>query len=143
LPPDIDVYVQLPERDERVLVGFLDEYMPDWRTADRWLEAKPPQDAIARGLEGSTEEFALYGRVDTMPGVDFAVVAFPADGSLVLGLSVDGEDEERGKALAESLLERLFGQVNARRGVAIWEEPPLSWAAQSDWGSERVYASRP
>jgi hypothetical protein len=90
LPPDIDVYVQLPERDERVLVGFLDEYMPDWRTADRWLEAKPPQDAIARGLEGSTEEFALYGRVDTMPGVDFAVVAFPADGSLVLGLSVDG-----------------------------------------------------
>src|SRR2546423_9978136 len=97
VPPDIDVYVQLPHRKEQVLCSFLDEYMPDWRTADRWLDAEPPEAAMARALTGPTEEFARYGRVDT-PGVDFVIIAFPADGSLVLGFSVDAEDEEQGEA---------------------------------------------
>lgn len=142
LPPDIDVYVQL-KRNEAVLVAFLHEYMPDWRRADLWLDDEPPEEAIARGLRGVTEGFARYGRADTLPGVDLVVVAFPADGSLVLGLAVDGEEEERGKALAGTLLDRLFSRFAARRGVAIWEEPPLSWAAQPEWGPERVCASRP
>lgn len=137
------MYVQLPERDEEVLSAFLDEHMPQWRRADRWLDAEPPEEAIARGLRGATEEFARYGRAESLPGVDLVVVAFPADGSLVLGLCVDGEDEERGTALAGTLLDQLFSQFTARRGVAIWEEPPLSWAAQPEWGSERVCASRP
>jgi hypothetical protein len=146
MPPNVDIYARVEHRDERVLRAFLDSFLDGWQDDGAWLDAEPVGEALDRAFSEPESTFARYGRSssDRVPQV---IVAFGRDGSMVLGLTIDGEDEAAAIDTAEVLIDQLIVKVGGSAAIAAWEEPPP--LDRDEWDSvvgtlgSRLVAVRP
>lgn len=93
--------------------GFLGRYLGEWRTLEAWMWA-----------DAYNEATGAFGPA----GSGLTAIAFPRDGGVVLGLSVDERPDELGaRDAASRFLEHLMETSGAVEGFAEAEElPPLS-----------------
>ena len=132
MPPYVDVYARVEQRDELVLRQFLDEYASDWGEPGTWLDDEPLGDALHRAFSDPKASFARYGRAEAS-ALSHVIIAFGTDGSMILGLSIDGADEKGAVQEAEGLIDRLKSEVGASSAIAVWEEPPP--LSRDEWDS--------
>ena len=115
MPPFLDVYARVERRDPAILDSFLGEFMYGWEDDDRWLDEEPVNQAFERAFGDSTTSFARYGRSSTS-GIASVIVAFGRDGSMILGVSIEGEDEAEADARAPDLIDALNGESGCLNG---------------------------
>ena len=105
---------------------FLNSHVNDWRRDDAWLE----EDAVAlldAGLRDEKTGTVHYSPKATNDTHEYVIVAFPTDGGVVLGLSLDLEDVPGGSAVparTAAVLASLREETGARDGFYAVEHPP-------------------
>lgn len=125
-----DVYVRLPVLDRRAVEAFLERHVTGWRESGAWL-SEDASDILAAGLAGSLSAETLYASSGVIRDLDVecVIIAFPWDSGVVVGVSVDLE-QDGADAAAERWLRRLLEETGAQQGFAKVEEPPPRSAAQ-------------
>ncbi|NUW46283.1 hypothetical protein [Nonomuraea rhodomycinica] len=122
MPPCLDVYVWVPERNPETLGRFVDDYVDGDGCGDgqrhgrtRYLRARAPHHQ--------------------------AIITSTRDGATVLGLSVDAPDDLPAVlSLAEDLMGRLLRQFSAPAGRAGVELPPAE--DRSEWHDDALVLLR-
>ncbi|MEV0144677.1 MULTISPECIES: hypothetical protein [unclassified Nonomuraea] len=144
MPPCLDVYVWIPERDSELLGRFIDSYVNVEDPGDERFHAfvrvhvlGTANDADQKALDGDGA-FTLYLRARDHYQ---AIITFTRDGAVVLGLSVDAPDDlpetlRQADQLAEQL-RRQFSAPAARAGVEL---PPAG--DSSEWYEEALVVFR-
>lgn len=123
MAPCFDVYVRLREVDRAVVEGFLERHLPGWRDGGAWLSEDGDR-VVEAGLRGLAGGQVLYGPVRGSE-LEFVVLAFPVDGGVVVGVSVDlGVDQDAAAVVAEGWLARMVAELGACEGFFQGEEPP-------------------
>lgn len=79
-----------------------------------------PLELISALIQAPAEAHAIYWNNPTQNHVRTAMLFFTADGSMIVGLSVDS-DQQR---VLEDSIERLAVCLEARAGYCAYEEPP-------------------
>ena len=148
MPPNLDVYVLVSPREERVVQHFLDRYVDVPTSADRgdeelmilpvnanreparfedwdWAPAESLDAAIRRGLTQPWRAFRLY--LEAREPYSEAILSFTSSGHIVLGLSIDDEHQTAENLdTARSLLHAMADEFGSARGFVGWEvAPPL------------------
>jgi hypothetical protein len=140
--PCVDLYVRLPELKREVVERFLSSHIDDWRRDDAWLE----EDAVAlldAGLRDEKTGTVHYSSKTTDDAYEYVIVAFPTDGGVVLGLSLDLEDVPGGSVVsahAPAVLVTLREETGARDGFYAVEHPPPLTAGE--WHRVQADATR-
>ncbi|MER6952196.1 hypothetical protein ABT294_50120 [Nonomuraea sp. NPDC000554] len=149
MPPCLDVYVWLPERNSKVLGRFVDSYV-NVAASDERLHAFMRVHVL--GIANDTDDKALDElRLDDGDDVftlylkardhHQAIITCTRDGATVLGLSVDAPDDlPEALRKAEQLVEQLRQQFSAPAGCAGVELPPAG--DRSEWHEEALVLLR-
>jgi hypothetical protein len=150
MPPCLDVYVWIPERDPEVFKQFIDNYVNVDDPGDERLHAFTRvhitgimNDTDGRALDElrlheSDDAFTLYLRARTHYG---AIITVTRDGATVLGLSIEAPDDlSETLSQAEQLMEQLRQQFSAPAGCAGVELPPAF--DRSEWHDEGLVLLR-
>lgn len=140
MPPCLDVYVWVSERNSEVLGRFIDSYVNVDDPGDERLHAFVrvhvlgiASDTDEKALDESRHDdgddaFTLYLRARDHYQ---AIITFTRDGAAVLGLSVDAPDDlPETLRQAEQLAEQLRQQFSAPAGRAGVELPPAGDRAE-------------
>ena len=133
----LDLYALAGERSREVVGRFRDQWLTGFeesaaeyefpRFADRPDAVyDSPWDLIDRLLADPTQPHSLYWRNPRSGPVLHAMLFFTTDGSLIAGLTVATEDQDR----AGAMLRQLAGSVEARYGYALAEAPPPDSASE-------------
>jgi hypothetical protein len=141
--PCYDIYVRLPRLDRLKVESFLDAHMANWRESHAWT-SEDASEIVAAGFSGSPSGETLYSSATSGvrdPGLDFVIVSFPQDAGVVLGVSIN-LDQDEADALAEQWLVRLLDEVGARQGFVQAEQPPPLTEAEWQTEMERAYIAR-
>jgi hypothetical protein len=120
MAPCFDIYVRLPGNERSAVERFLDRHLSRWRVADTWSHSDDADRIIEAGLSGSASGEVLYAGVRDSE-LEFVMLAFPVDGGVVLGVSIDLTANE---AAVGAWLDRMLAETGAREGFAQAEEPP-------------------
>ncbi|MET7459315.1 hypothetical protein [Nonomuraea sp. NPDC005501] len=145
MPPCLDVYVWVPERNPEVLGRFIDSYVNVDDPGDERLQSfvrvhvlGTANDADEKALDGGADTFTLYLRARDHYQ---AIITFTRDGATVLGLSVDAPDDlPETLRQADQLAEQLRRQFSAPAGRAGVELPPAG--DSSEWYEEALVLFR-
>jgi DNA-binding transcriptional LysR family regulator len=145
-----DCYVLAATRSadlaERFLNHFLPEREPSFAAEDPAEVLGVPESftlpEVLQFLEAHRErEHTMYWRNTRAESPFHAIVAFGADGGLVLGLSVPVDDDG---AHASAVLTEMKAFASADHAYAIVDEPPvlcqsafIALAAQQSWRSPK------
>ena len=144
MPPCLDIYVRLPKRSRRVFEQFLNGRVRDALSAEAWAAEGSTANLIDQPLDGVGSSTTLYSRRShTIGEIYRAIVAFGTDGSMVLGVSLDDEQDDPGvTARAITMLDELLEQFEGTEGAVVWEQPPplnaSEWAVLDDLGGLTV-----
>jgi hypothetical protein len=123
MPPCLDVYVWVPERNSEVLGRFIDSYV-DTAASDTALDQLR--------LDNGSDVITLY--LEARDPYQ-AIITLTRDGATVLGLSVDAPDDlPETLRQAERLMQQLRRQFSAPAGCAGVELPPAG--DRSEWYEE-------
>lgn len=127
MAPSFDIYVRLPDGNRHVVEAFLERHVPAWRESATWF-SEDAATILEAGLGGSRSGEALYAGSSKKirpADLEFVMLAFPRDGGVVLGVSIDaGMDEDAATAPARGWLARLLEETGAQQGFAQVEQPP-------------------
>ena len=160
MPPCLDIYVMTRARTQTAVDRFLDAYVDRVASEDRgdeelmmlplgahtpdppvgdwdWQPVRTLTQAIAFGLARPYRAFTLYMQPRSS-SIDRVVLAFTAEGQVVLGLSIDDPDGSAEKlSEAKFLLAELASAFSAHSGFVACELPPPLLGTVAD-GHHRV-----
>ena len=123
MPPCVDVYVRLEQVDQGVLADFLASFLGSWRMPEAWMWADA-YDAATDTLGPVGSGLTAYSRRTTGEHC-YVMIAFPHDGGVVLGVSIDQyPDEVAADCAAGRYLDEIMRTTRADEGFARVEEPP-------------------
>ena len=146
MPPSIDIYALTKSRDQETLERFASKYVDRPASEDLgdeqlmifpigengesgevadwdWEPALNLDHVFQRGLDYPRRAFTIY--LKACRPFERAIISFTRDNQLVLGVSLDFENEsEKTIELAVFELNRLAVEFEARIGFGALEEPP-------------------
>jgi hypothetical protein len=146
----IDCYVLSPVRSAPVVTRFLDSFLPDRVPS---FAASDPSDVLGLSpnitLEGicthlaakPEAEYTFYWRSTSTGDPLHAIVAFNADGTLVLGLSIACPQPTTGKS-TQRLAETWCGRLSSSAATADSQMPLTLWGAELAPPTQSDFASR-
>jgi hypothetical protein len=141
MPPCLDVYVRTSDLDRSRVEQFLDAALPGWRDEPVW--STDDIDQLEPALSGEVNNMAFHsssGAVHDAADAVRVIVAFPLDGGVVLGISVNLEpDEDTARHRAVRALADLAELTGARDGfIGVEAHPPMTseeWVVSVAWAS--------
>ena len=146
MPPDIDLYALTKHRDRETIEMFLNSYVDRGVSEDRedeelmmlpldqepgdksfedydWEPAKSLSNIVRRGLDYPRRSFTVY-LTPNQAGIDRVILSFSSDNQVVLGLSIDDEEESsENVVIAKELLLNLMEKYNCHLGLITVEQP--------------------
>ncbi|MBN6058171.1 hypothetical protein JYK22_39985, partial [Nonomuraea sp. RK-328] len=146
MPPCLDVYVWVPERDSELLGRFIDGYVNVDDPGDERFHAFTrvhvlgvATDTDVRALDAGDHALTLYLRARAP--LYQAIITLTRDGATVLGLSTDAPDDlPETLGQAGQLMQRLRQQFSAPAGCAGVELPPAG--DRSEWHDDALVLLR-
>lgn len=151
MPEMIDQYFLVDRRDTAYVRAFLNKFMPEWtpvsdyylittKDGEEEVDSKNIDFVLSFYEHHETESYIIYLRnlLDDSY-ISYAIIAYTADGKLILGCSVNGTPDY------------MWQQIRIHNDIKTWlgspvscmtvEEPPpdsaaefMEWAKQrSDW----------
>lgn len=151
MPPRVDCYVLVASRSKKLVIDFLDRFLPDRRPLADEFEvpqyATTPEavfesvdDLLAMLEARPTEGHALYWANTGSRPPEGALVAHTTDGKIVFGLSVNEDDED----VAAEYLARMRSFFGGDPPAYVaWEDPPQTSSPEFLVREAELRASRP
>lgn len=146
----IDCYVLSPVRSALVATRFLDSFLPD---RERSFAASDPTEVLGLSSDAAFDkiyaylvgnpqtEYTFYWRSTSSDDPRHAILAFNADGTLVLGLSVASPEPETDDSI-ESVAESWCGRLSVAVATADSPMPPTLWGGELSPPTRSDFASR-
>ncbi len=142
VPPLNDIYIVTDDRSEACVDKFLSKYADlanasvrtdfEVRDGSSYVETGTLTNTIAYGLADKRRSFVVYFD-SAVSGLKSVIVCFTPDGKLVLGLSI--EYDENSDAEAAHVLAMLQAEFNVDLGVVSLETHP---GDAYDWINENL-----
>ncbi|MGW6443515.1 hypothetical protein [Lentzea sp. NPDC055074] len=130
MAPCFDIYVRLPVLHRPDVERFLENHVSAWHEPATWL-SEDAAEILESGLSGSQpgEVLCTYRGLHRAD-LERVMLAFPRDGGVVLGVSVDHEQDDA-ISEAERWLGLLLEETGAPQGFVQAEEPPP--LSEAEW----------
>lgn len=130
MAPCFDIYVRLPVLHRPDVEHFLESHVDSWREPATWT-SEDAAEILESGLSGAQPGEVLYASKGLHPAdLEFVMLAFPRDGGVVLGVSIDHEQADA-VSEAERWLALLLEETGAPQGFVEGEEPPP--LSEAEW----------